>query len=164
MTNAVYSRRLFLQISLSATGGFLIGYSLETPTSAQTPSAPVPLNAWIRVGTDDIVTLISSQSEMGQGVMTTLPAVLAEELGADWRRTRVEFSATAPAYRNPRINWQFTGNSESTTGFFELLRTMGASAREMLISAAAKRWNVPAVECRVQNGMVFHDTSGRSLR
>src|SRR5262245_66338481 len=98
---------------------------------------------------------------MGQGVMTTLPAVLAEELGANWSRVKVEVSPTAPAYRNPRINWQFTGNSESTTGFFELLRTMGASAREMLIAAAANRWGVKADEIFTDNGKVMHRPTDR---
>ena len=122
------------------------------------------LMPWIRISSDDVVTLISSQSEMGQGAMTTLPAVLAEELGADWSRVKIEFSPTAPPYRNPRINWQFTGNSESTTGFFELLRTMGASAREMLIMAAAGRWGVKADEIFTDNGKVIHRPTGRSLK
>jgi isoquinoline 1-oxidoreductase subunit beta len=131
---------------------------------ASTGAAEVPLNAWIRISPDDVVTLISSQSEMGQGIMTTLPAILAEELGADWSRVKVELSTIAPEYRNPRINWQFTGNSESTTGFFELLRTMGASAREMLITAAANRWGVKADECSTDNGKVIHKLTGRSLK
>src|SRR5262249_42319389 len=137
--------------------------SAANPKNLSTTS-DIPLNAWIRIAPNDEVTLISSQSEMGQGVMTTLPAVLAEELGADWSRVKVEVSTVAPAYRNPRINWQFTGNSESTTGFFELLRTMGASAREMLIAAAAKRWGVTAEDCYTDNGRVIHKPTGRTLR
>src|SRR5215469_18800461 len=104
------------------------------------------LNAWVRVSSDDQVTIVVSQAEMGQGIMSTLPLVLAEELGADWDRVHLEMSPAAEAYRNPRINWQFTGNSESTTGFFELLRTMGATARTMLEQAAAERWGVPPLE------------------
>jgi CO/xanthine dehydrogenase Mo-binding subunit len=134
------SRRLFLSASVAAGGGLLIGYSLRSSGAAidvvraasedsLPPTSDIPLNAWIRIGPNDEVTLISSQSEMGQGIMTTLPAVLAEDLGADWNRVKIEFSNVAPAYRNPRINWQFTGNSESTTGFFELMRTMGALVR-----------------------------------
>src|SRR4030095_16416498 len=123
------SRRFFLSATVAAGGGLLIGYSL--PSSASTidvtraaaedkvsTSSDIPLNAWIRISPGDEVTLISSQSEMGQGIMTTLPAVLAEELRADWSRVKIEFSNVAPAYRNPRINWQFTGNSESTTSLF----------------------------------------------
>jgi len=162
------SRRAFLTAAVAAGGGLLIGPLLDSELLAGTTTmqgaSAVPLNAWIRVSPDDVVTLIASQSEMGQGVMTTLPAVLAEELGADWSRIKIEFSPTAPPYRNPRIDWQFTGNSESTTGFFELLRTMGASAREMLIIAAANRWGVTADECSTDNGRITHRLSGRSMR
>src|SRR4029434_5631498 len=144
------SRRFFLTTAVAASGGLLIGSSgrpeIFGAALTQLKVADVPLNARHRISPDDVVTLISSQSEMGQGIMTTLPAVLAEELGADWSRVKVEFSTVAPSYRNPRINWQFTGNSESTTSFFELMRRMGASAREMLVTAAAKRWDVNAEE------------------
>src|SRR6476660_1509928 len=164
------SRRFFLTASLAAGGGFLIGYSLS-PVSNLAPNSgspltfsAFPLNAWVRISSSDEVTLISSQSEMGQGVMTTLPAILAEELCADWNRVKIEISPVAPAYRNPRINWQFTGNSESTTGFFELMRTMGASAREMLTVAAAKRFGVKPEECYADNGRVIHRSSNRTLK
>jgi len=162
------SRRFFLTTAVAAGGGLLIGSSgrpeILGAALTQQRVSDVPLNAWIRISPDDVVTLISSQSEMGQGIMTTLPAVLAEELGADWSRVKIELSPTEPAYRNPRINWQFTGNSESTTGFFELMRAMGASAREMLIAAAANRWGVKVDECMTENGKVVHKPSGRSLK
>ena len=173
MSSERISRRFFLSASIAAGGGLLIGYSLSSSSlitdgfAASTQGKPVsdfPLNAWIRISPNNEVTLISSQSEMGQGIMTTLPAVLAEELGADWNRVKVEFSTVAPAYRNPRINWQFTGNSESTTGFFELMRTMGASAREMLITAAAKRWGVNAEECYAEQGRIVHKPTGRAFK
>ena len=169
------SRRFFLSASIAAGGGLLIGYSLSPAAAAVSDVAfvspqdkplhnnEIPLNAWIRITPSDEVTLISSQSEMGQGVMTTLPAILAEELCADWSRVKIELSSVAPAYRNPRINWQFTGNSESTTGFFDLLRTMGASAREMLIKAAANRWNVPFEECYAEKGRIIHRPTNRAL-
>ena len=173
MSGAKVSRRFFLSASVAAGGGLLLGYSLFSASEilGSTPSKTnsflgndVPLNAWIRISPNNEVTLISSQSEMGQGIMTTLPAALAEELGADWGRVKIEVSTVAPAYRNPRINWQFTGNSESTTGFFELLRTMGASAREMLITAAANRWGVKPEECYADNGRVIHRPTGRAFR
>src|SRR5262245_26307546 len=108
------SRRFFLTTAVAAGGGLLIGHWLDFDVPGAPAAIPaageVPLNAWIRISSDDLVTLISSQSEMGQGAMTTLPAVLAEELDADWSRVKIEFSPTAPPYRNPRINWQFTGN------------------------------------------------------
>jgi isoquinoline 1-oxidoreductase beta subunit len=124
----------------------------------------IPLNAWLKIGTDDSVTVMVSQAEMGQGIRTTLPAVLAEELGADWSRVRLEDAPTDPAYRNPRLNWQFTGNSESTPSFFELMRQMGATAREMLISAAAHKWKVDPATCRTEIGKVVYGNSRRSAR
>jgi isoquinoline 1-oxidoreductase beta subunit len=173
MRSKQVSRRFFLSASIAAGGGLLIGCSLSDSSlirgvfAASSPGKPesdIPLNAWIRISPNDEVTLISSQSEMGQGIMTTLPAVLAEELGADWNRVKIEFSPVAPAYRNPRINWQFTGNSESTTGFFELMRAMGASAREMLLTTAAKRWGVNVEECVAENGKIVHRPTGRAVK
>ncbi len=176
MSSEGVSRRFFLSASVAAGGGLLIGYSLTSPTNVisdaifassqgrSTIGNGVPLNAWIRISPNDEVTLVSSQSEMGQGAMTTLPAVLAEELCADWSRVKIEFSSVAPAYRNPRINWQFTGNSESTTGFFDLLQAMGASAREMLVTAAASRWGVKSGECYADRGKIIHRPSGRTLK
>ena len=174
MTRETISRRLFLAASVAAGGGLLIGYSLDSDALlktvlAESPSGnqggtDIPLNAWIRISRDNEVTLISSQSEMGQGVMTTLPATLAEELGADWGQVKIEFSGVAPAYRNPRVNWQFTGNSESTTGFFELLSTMGASARQMLIAAAAQRWQARVEDCYTEQSRIIHKPTKRSLK
>lgn len=168
MSDTNISRRFFLWSATAAGGGLLIGSlpDIKSAVSATVKDVSLSstLNPWIRIGADDVVTLISSQSEMGQGAMTTLPAILAEELGADWKRVKIEFSQTAPPYRNPRINWQFTGNSESTTGFFELLRIMGASAREMLIKAAADRWGVNVAECFPDNGKIMHKPSGRSVK
>src|SRR5262249_59435692 len=112
---------------------------------------------------DNTVTIIVSQAEIGQGIATTLPAVIAEEMGADWGRVRLENSPADPAYRNPRINWQFTGNSESTTSFFELMREMGAGAREMLISAASDRMKLPEGSFRTDGSKVIHVASGRSI-
>jgi isoquinoline 1-oxidoreductase beta subunit len=154
------SRRDFLQSSLALTGLVLSGQFQLRGQGAK----EVSLNAWIRVAADDTVTLIASQAEMGQGAGTTLPAILAEELCADWKKVRLEQCGVNAAYNNPRVNWQFTGNSESTTGFFELLRRMGASARETLIQSAAERWRVGPAECIAQEGIVVHASSGRKFR
>src|ERR1700758_3140067 len=111
-------RRGFLVTAAQAGGALLLKSTLVSPevfASDGTESGKaIPLNAWLKIGTDDSVTIIVSQAEMGQGIRTTLPAIIAEELGADWSRVRLEDSPTDPAYRNPRLNWQFTGNSEST--------------------------------------------------
>lgn len=155
-------RREFLQTSAAGLAGLIL--SGRFTLNAQNRTDTIALNAWIQIGTDDTVTLIASQAEMGQGAGTTLPALLAEELGADWKRVRLEQAPVDTAYRNPRINWQFTGNSESTTGFFDLLRRMGASARVMLVEAAAEQWNVPLEECVTENSVVLHLPSRRTLR
>ncbi len=165
---AALSRRAFLASGAVAGGGLLLGAvfrpSIARAGAPHLGKEPIPLNAWVRIGVDDVVTLIVSQAEMGQGVLTTLPAVLAEELGADWKRVKLESSPADPAYRNPARNWQITGNSESTTAFFDFLRSMGASAREMLTSAAAERWKVDPASCYSENGKVIHRPTRRSLK
>jgi isoquinoline 1-oxidoreductase beta subunit len=157
-------RRQFL-VTATLTGSSLL-LKGTLASVAEVPVAPrvISLNAWVKIATDNSVTISISQAEMGQGIRTTLPAVIAEELGADWSRVQLEDAPTDPAYRNPRINWQFTGNSESTPSFFELMRTMGASAREMLIAAAAQKWNVDPPTCRTDGGRVIHKNSRRSVR
>src|SRR5215467_6653083 len=161
-------RRQFLMTASLAGGTLLLQCAVrpeEAFASEQTAAAKViPLNAWLKIGTDDSVTIIVSQAEMGQGIRTTLPAVIAEELGADWSRVRLEESPTDPAYRNPRVDWQFTGNSESTPSFFDLMRQMGASAREMLIAAAAQKWKVDPATCHTESGKVVHKNLHRSAR
>jgi len=156
VTSAMAGGSLVLQCAVRPAGAFASGNSGEAKV--------VALNAWLKISTDDSVTIIVSQAEMGQGIRTTLPAVLAEELGADWSRVRLEDSPTDPAYRNPRLNWQFTGNSESTPSFFELMRHMGAGARQMLIGAAAEHWGVDPATCRTEAGMVLHGDSQRRAR
>lgn len=165
---AALGRREFL-FTASLVGGSLVmkcAMPLQEvlATAGPADAKVLALNAWVKIGTDDSVTIVVSQAEMGQGISTTMPAIIADELGADWSRVRLENSPTDPAYRNPRVNWQFTGNSESTTAFFDLMRRMGASAREMLISAAAQRWKVDASTCRAESGKVLHAKSRRTAR
>jgi len=161
---SLLTRRAMLKASALAGGGLVLHAHLPRALAAPTDApAPVALNAWLRISADDRVTIVVSQAEMGQGISTTLPAVLAEELGADWSRTAFETSPVAAAYQNPRVKWQFTGNSESTSSFFELMRTMGASGREMLIAAAAKRLGVAPATCRAERGKIVHAASGRAL-
>jgi len=164
----IFSRRSFLTSSAIAGGGLILSAvfppSLARAERSRPDNKPIPLNAWLRIGVDDTVTIIVSQAEMGQGIQTTMAAVVAEEVGADWKRVKLEYSPADPAYRNPARNWQFTGNSESTTSFFDFLRTMGASAREMLIAAAAEKWRVDPASCDSQNGRVIHRPTRRSLK
>ena len=161
-----HSRREFLLTSSLAAGGLVIHGSFAASViagqSVETHREPM-LNAWLKIARDNTITIISSQAEMGQGIQTTLPAVLADELGADWSRVRLENAPADAAYRNPRINWQFTGNSESTTAFFDLMREMGAAAREMLIAAAARQWKVDPGSCRAEKSRVIHTATRRTL-
>jgi isoquinoline 1-oxidoreductase beta subunit len=121
------------------------------------------VTAWVRIAPDSSVTLIASQSEMGQGATTTLAAALADELYLPWESIRIEFAAFAPAYRDPVYHWMFTGNSQSITSFYELMRQMGAAAREMLVSAASARLGVGADSLALARGAIHDTRSGRSL-
>ena len=158
------SRRGFLRTAAVAGGGLLLRSTVFGKASLDAVEASdVALNAWLRISPDNLVTIIVSQAEIGQGISTTMPALIAEELGADWNHVKLENSPTDPAYRNPRINWQFTGNSESTTAFFNLMRQMGAAGREMLIRAASSRWNVSVDECDTESSKVIHRRSGKNI-
>jgi isoquinoline 1-oxidoreductase beta subunit len=165
-------RRRFLKISAAIAGGLLIGVHLpgcNKPTDFSTKKrkpqthtfAP---NAWIRIGRDGTVTLSVHHSEMGQGVMTALPMLVAEELEVDWSQVRTEFAPAAPVYKNPAFKIQMTGGSTSIRTSWGDLRQAGAVARELLIAAAAQTWGVPSSECRAVKGTVVHHPSGRCLR
>jgi isoquinoline 1-oxidoreductase subunit beta len=165
---AAMSRRLFLKSAALAGGGFLLGYALPARAARLVGSAGVmpakdefALTPWVRITPDNAVTIIISQAEIGQGISTTLPAILADELGADWDAVKLETAPFARAYRNPAREWMFTGNSESVEAFHDHMRKMGAAAREMLVNAAASRWGVPADSCTTRKGSVVHEASGR---
>src|SRR5881409_656359 len=155
-------RRDFLKLSVAASGGLLIGFYLPgmQPEAHAATFAP---NAFVRIGTDDSVTVIVNHSEMGQGVFTALPMILADELDADWTKVRFEPAPVDPVYNHPVFKMQMTGGSTSTWSSFDQFRQAGAAARAMLITAAAQRWNVDAASCRTENGMVIHSASNRRL-
>ena len=119
-------------------------------------------NAWIRIGTDGIVTVIVDRSEMGQGVATALPMLVAEELDADWSTLRYEFAPANRVYTNPLSFGQLTGGSTSVRAAWRPLREAAAKARVMLIGAAAARWGIAATDCRTENGAVL-SPDGRRL-
>lgn len=155
------TRRHFVQLGSAAGAGLVIGLYLpacgrEEPAIARGED-PDALNAWLRIGSDDTVTFLVSESEMGQGVMTSLAMALVEELEADWDRVRVEHAPTD--WR--RYGGQSTGGSTSITSGFELMRRAGATAREMLVAAASEAWAVPRDECRAERGIIRHAGSGR---
>jgi isoquinoline 1-oxidoreductase beta subunit len=162
-----HDRRTFLKISAVAGGGLLIGFHLPTlwrQVEAAQRSGELTPNAWIRIGTDDSVTLRVASSEMGQGVMTAIPMLLAEELECDWTKVHAENAPVHPDYKNPIFGRQATGGSTAVRGYWTPLREAGAAGRELLITAAALTWGVKAEACRAENGVVIDKGSGRRLR
>jgi len=157
-STSLLDRRSFLKISAAAGTGLWIGFHLpasnaqENETAAkQEKKPPNPLNAWIHVSPDNHVILIVGKSEMGQGIMTTLPMILAEELSLDWKTVRIQQAPTDPA-----IYDLGTGGSGSVAGSYLPLRRAGAAAREMFITAAAQHWNVNPDTCVARDGGILH--------
>ncbi len=154
----------------SGVAGLLLGFAFTPGTrvargQTATTSAPMP-NAFVRIGTDDSVTVIAKHLEMGQGAYTGLATILAEELDADWAKVKVEAApADARLYNNLAFGpVQGTGGSSSIANSYEQLRRAGAAARAMLVAAAADAWRVPAAQITVARGVVAHAGSGRQAR
>ena len=154
-TSSLLNRRDFLQAGATGGAALVIGFHLHGlafgAEERQEKKPPSPFDAWVRIAPDNRVTLILGKSEMGQGVMTSLPMILAEELYVDWKQVTVEQAPT-----NPAIYDHGTGGSGSVSGSWLPLRQAGAAAREMLITAAAQRWNVNRNTCKPQDGGVLH--------
>ena len=127
------SRRRFVQLAAASSAGLVLG--IPWPARAQGPSAPVRLHPLIRIGTDGVVTLFAQNPEMGQGVKTALPMIIAEELEVDWESIRIEQADWIPG-----LDLQFSGGSLSVRLNAGPMRQAGAAAREMLIATAAHRW------------------------
>ena len=157
------TRREFLQVAGAAGARLVIGFTIPGCAPARAPPGPPPEpNAWLRIGTDESILVIVDRSEMGQGVATSLPMLVAEELEADWSKVGIEFAPADPKYNNLLFGMQGTGGSSSVRAAYTALRQAGAAAREVLISAAAQTWNVDRAECRAENGAVHH-SGGRRL-
>ena len=163
------SRRTFLKASAAAGGGLLLSFILpqtiwSRDTAGATNAGVFAPNAFIRIGRDGRVTLIMPYVEMGQGTYTSIPMLIAEELEVNL--TQVTLEAAPPDerhYANSIFQIQATGGSTSVRAAWEPLRRAGATARTMLVSAAAQTWKVDPTGCRAQNGEVIHATSGRKL-
>ncbi|MEW6530628.1 MAG: xanthine dehydrogenase family protein molybdopterin-binding subunit [Thermodesulfobacteriota bacterium] len=159
------SRRDFLKTGVAVGGGLILGCSLPlgdaASQSATQPATGTAINAFVRIGTDDVVTIIVNHSEMGQGVYTSMPMLVAEELEINLSKVRVEAAPVDPAYNHTAFGIQVTGGSTSVASEWERLRTVGASAREMLIAAAADSWKVDKATCRAENGAVIHSSGKR---
>ena len=154
-TQTNLGRRRFLKTSGALVIGFYVAprTGLAAMQAPPAPKLPDP-NAFLRIGEDESVTVILAHSEMGQGVWTTLPMLVAEELGCDWAKVRVEEAPAAPVYAHPAFGMQMTGGSTSTWSELDRYRQAGALAREMLIQAAADQWKVDPSSCRAEAGFV----------
>lgn len=161
---AVVDRRDFLRGAAAISGGLVIAISLPACSrkpAAAGPAAPVALNAWLQVGTDGQVRFYCDKSEMGQGVYTALPMLMAEELGVAPEAIHVEFAPPGPQFTNNLLGTQITGGSTSVRDGWVKLRTAGAQAREMLIAAACEEWGIGRDGCRVQAGEVVSPRGDR---
>ena len=154
-------RRNFLKASVAASGGLLIGFRFPgvSAMAAESSGSTFMPNAFVRIGSDERVTVIVNHSEMGQGVYTSLPMLLAEELDADWTKVGFEPAPVDPKYNHPAFGMQMTGGSSSVWSGLEQFRQAGAAARAMLIAAAAQQWNVDASTCRTESGAVLNGSN-----
>jgi isoquinoline 1-oxidoreductase beta subunit len=164
------SRRQFLSASAALGGGLLIGFTTGRSISVagaaeKVASEPFTPNAFIRIDPNSQVTLTMPYVEMGQGTYTSIPMLIAEELEVDLKQVRLEHAPpNEKLYANPLLGVQATGNSNAIRGAWQPLRQAGATARTMLVSAAAKRWNVDPGSCRAQSGEVIHAPTGKKLK
>jgi isoquinoline 1-oxidoreductase beta subunit len=157
-STSLLDRRSFLRTTAAASTGLWLGFHLPAANAQESETAakqekrpPNPLNAWIHISPDNHVTLIVGKSEMGQGIMTALPMILAEELSLDWKTVHIQQAPT-----NPAIYDLGTGGSGSVAGSYLPLRRAGAAAREMFITAAAQHWNVNRDTCVASDGGILH--------
>ncbi len=163
------SRREFVSRGAVGGAGLLLAFTLPPARGplakfaalAGPGAAGLSPNAWLRLDADGGITVRIDSCEMGQGVQTSLPMILAEELDVDFAKIRCEFATMEAAYVSPKKGRRGTGGSNSIRSQFDLLRRTGAAGRAMLITAAAQRWGVAADECRTEPGVVVHPASGR---
>jgi isoquinoline 1-oxidoreductase beta subunit len=159
------SRRNFLKMTAITSGGLVLGFNwfnVEAAPVVVSDSAMaagnIGFNSYLSIGTDGIITIMSPNPELGQNIMTSFPMIVAEELEADWTNVRV-----LQANLDNKFQRQLTGGSGAVPHSWKLLRTAGATAKEMLIQAAAQQWGVPAAECSASMGIVSHGASGKKL-
>ncbi|HEX8822083.1 MAG TPA: xanthine dehydrogenase family protein molybdopterin-binding subunit [Archangium sp.] len=166
------SRRSFMQSATATAAGLVLGFHLpgnpnrraEAFTGAVSPGTArgeSRLNTWLRIATDGVITIYVARSEMGQGIFTAMPMLVAEELEADWSKIRVEPSPSDAEFNYSGRPMEITGGSMSVRTTWEILQRIGATARHLLIAAAAKQWGVTPESCRAEQGSVVHAASGR---
>lgn len=160
------SRREFVVTAVAMGGGLVLAIKLPAqkagPQQAASPTGPRSPAAFLQIGADDTITIITPAVEMGQGGHTAMPMILMEELGGNWQRLRVKDAPAAAIYNNPMFHQQSTVGSFSVRGWYAELRRIGAAGREMLVLAAANSWGVPAGECTAANSIITHLPTGRT--
>ena len=165
MTVATLSRRKFLIGTAATAGGLSLGFHVPFAAQAEGSPAVLPeINAWVLIRPDDTVVIRIARSEMGQGTLTGLAQLVAEELECDWSKVTTEYPTPGDSLRRNRVWGSFsTGGSRGIRESHQYVREGGAAARQMLISAAASLWEVPADECSAANSVITHASSGRTV-
>lgn len=158
------SRRSFLRVSATAAGGLIVSLYLDSRLLAQAPAAKkYPPDAFVHIQPDGRIVIQVNRLEFGQGVQTSLPMVLADEMDADWARVMAELAPAADVYKDPLFGIQMVGGSGSIAHSFQQYRELGAKIRAMLVAAAAQEWKVPTAQCRTEASIVY-GPSGRSAK
>jgi isoquinoline 1-oxidoreductase beta subunit len=168
------NRRQFMLTTAVVGGAFVLGFALPTRRAGAGVIAATPwtsptttgteVNAWLVIGSDDAITIRVAQSEMGEGVFTSMPMLVAEELECDWAQVRAEYASANRSLRENRVYQRMaTGGSGAVRRSREYLQQAGASARARLIAAAAQQWGVLASECHAESGRIIHSASGRHI-
>jgi isoquinoline 1-oxidoreductase subunit beta len=157
MNTDTVSRRGFLQAGAATGGALMVGFVLPGCASMrESPKVTSAMpNAWVRVGSDNRVTILCARSEMGQGVYTSMPMLIAEELEVDISKVKIEMSPAGEPYINAMTGGQLTGGSTSVRDAYDKLRVAGAQARTVLVQAAAQKWNVAESACKAQDSWVL---------
>src|SRR5580658_3606801 len=157
------SRRSFLRISATMAGGLMVSLYLDFPLAAQEQGKPkyYPPDAFVRIEPDGTIVITVNRLEFGQGVQTSLPMILADEMDADWSQVIAELAPAADVYKDPLYGIQMVGGSGSIAHSFQQYRELGAKKRVMLVAAATEKWNVATSECHA-DASVVHGPGGKS--
>ena len=153
------TRRIFLRVSATAAGGLLVSLYLDLPLAAQEGTQPKPKayppDAFVQIKPDGKILITVNRLEFGQGVYTSLPMLLADEMDADWSHVMAELAPAADVYKDPLFGIQMVGGSGSIAHSFQQYRELGAKTRAMLVAAAADQWKVPPDQCRTEASVVY---------